>query len=146
MDFQDIFQKNRKSTQRLTELVQELSNEELTKTLSNGWPVFVTLAHLAFWDQRVIHVLNLAKKNKILFAPSFDIQLNDILTPIFQSIPPKEAVKLAIGTADLLDRMLEESSVQILEELMKINNRLVERSFHRNSHLDSIENIIKKRK
>lgn len=146
MNVQAIFQKNRKSTQRLTAIVQELSKEELTQTLSNGWPVFVTLAHIAFWDQRVVHILNLTMKNNKLVAPTFDIQLNDILTPIFQAIPPDEAVKLAINTANLLDQMLEESPMQIIEELMKVNTRLVDRSLHRNSHLDSVEKIIKERK
>ncbi|RPI03226.1 MAG: hypothetical protein EHM64_12630 [Ignavibacteriae bacterium] len=144
METREIFQANRKSTRRLTEISQRLSQQELSQTLSNGWPVYVTLAHLAVWDQRVIHVLNLAKESNTLVVPSFDLQLNDILTPILHTIPPEDAVKLSINIAHSLDQMLEECSLEILTEMIKVNARLVNRSLHRNNHIDSIEASIKK--
>ena len=144
MDIQAIFQANRKSTERMRGIIQGLSKEKMTLTLSNNWPVFVSLAHLAFWDQRVIHVIELAKKNNVLAAPLFDDQLNDILTPILYAIPPEAAINLAVNTANSLDLMLEECPKEIINEMMKVNNRLVERSLHRNNHLDAIEAIINK--
>jgi hypothetical protein len=142
MDIQDVFQLNRKSTERLKKVVQNLSKEELTQTTRNKWPVFINLAHVAFWDQRVIHVVELAKKNNMLTAPLFDLQLNDILTPLLFAIPPEAAVKLAFDTAGSLDSLLEECPGEIINEMMKVNPRLVNRSLHRNNHLDSIEAAI----
>jgi hypothetical protein len=142
MQTQEIFQANRISTRRLIDITHKLSQRDLSQALSNGWPVFITLAHLAVWDQRVIHVLNLAKKSNQLIVPIFDIQLNDILVPILYAIPPKDAVNLSIKTANTLDQMLEECPREILAEMIKINVRLVNRSLHRNSHIDSIATII----
>jgi hypothetical protein len=126
----------------LKKVVQDISKEELTQTTRNTWPVFINLAHVAFWDQRVIHVIELAKKNNVLTAPLFDLQLNDILAPLLFAIPPEAAVKLAIDTAGSLDSLLEECPVEIINEMMNVNPRLVNRSLHRNNHLDSIEAAI----
>ena len=143
MAIQDIFQANRKSTERLRGIVKGLSKKELSQTIGNDWPISIILAHLAFWDQRVIHVIGLAKKNNIVNAPLFDDQLNDILTPIFEAIPPGKTVELAINMSSDLDQMLEDTPQNIIEQMMKINNRLVERSLHRNSHIDDIEAMLK---
>ena len=130
----------------MRQIIHSLSEKELSQTIGNNWTISITLAHLAFWDQRVIHVIELAKKNTVLNAPLFDDQLNDILTPILGAISPPEAVRMAINIADELDEMLEECSPEFIEQLLKKNNRLVERSLHRNNHLDEIESMVKSSK
>jgi hypothetical protein len=142
MEIQSIFQANRKSTDRMRRIVKGLSNKELSQTTGNDWPIFITLSHLAFWDQRVIHVIGLAKKNAIVNAPLFNDQLNDIMAPILEAIPPEVAVGLAIKMAGELDQLLEETPQEIIQQMMTINSRLVERSLHRNSHLDDIEAML----
>jgi hypothetical protein len=146
MNNKNIFQSNRRSTKRMRQIIHSLSEKELSQTIGNNWTISITLAHLAFWDQRVIHVIELAKKNTVLNAPLFDDQLNDILTPILGAISPPEAVRMAINIADELDEMLEECSPEFIEQLLKKNNRLVERSLHRNNHLDEIESMVKSSK
>ena len=146
MNNKNIFQSNRRSTERMRQIIHSLSEKELSQTIGNNWTISITLAHLAFWDQRVIHVIELAKKNTVLNAPLFDDQLNDILTPILGAISPPEAVRMAINIADELDEMLEECSPEFIEQLLKKNNRLVERSLHRNNHLDEIESMVKSSK
>jgi uncharacterized damage-inducible protein DinB len=143
MNTQTIFKANRKSTERMQRIIHGLSKEELTKTRGKNWSISVTLAHLAFWDQRVIHVIETAKKNNVLNAPLLDDQLNDILAPILEAIPPAEAARLAINTAGTLDRLLEECLPELIDQMMAVNNRLVERSLHRNDHLAEIESMIK---
>jgi hypothetical protein len=66
--------------------------------------------------------------------------LNDILTPLLKAIPATEAAKMAITTAERLDDELEKCPKQLLTEMKKVNSRLLERSIHRNLHLDEIEN------
>jgi hypothetical protein len=139
MDFQPVFQANRVATQRMQQIVRRLSEKDLSQSRGNDWTIAVTLAHLAFWDQRVIHVIQSARKNHGLQVPYFDDQLNDILAPVFSIILPTEAAAFAIRTAGALDCLLEETSPDLLEEMIKLNNRLVERSLHRNGHLDDIE-------
>jgi hypothetical protein len=143
MDKKIIFQSNRKSTQRMREIVNGLSEEELSQNVGDDWPIFLILAHLAFWDQRVIHVIEMGRKNNVVNAPLFDLQLNDILAPILRAIPPAEAAKMAINVAGSVDQLLEECAPEFIDEMMKVNNRLVDRSLHRNGHLDDIAAILK---
>jgi hypothetical protein len=143
MQTKTIFQSNRKSTERMQLIVQGLAEGELSRTSGNHWTIAVTLTHLAFWDQRVIHVLKSAEMNEEWYVPYIDDQVNDILTPLLAAIPPADAAALAIHTARKLDELLEECPADMLEQLMEINHRLVERSLHRNTHLDEIESMLK---
>lgn len=137
-----IFQANRESTVRMKQLIHILSDEQLKSVLPNGWTVAVTLAHLAFWDQRVIHVIEMAKKEGKVTRTELDIQLNDIIEPFLKAIPPAEAAKLAFSNAETLDQQLEACSPEMIEQLEKESPRWVNRSLHRNSHLDTIETYI----
>jgi hypothetical protein len=143
MNRSGIFQANRQSSERMASLVQRLSPEQLTQTADDQWPVYVSLAHVAFWDQRAIHVIELAKKNGELVSPLFDDSLNDILAPILGAIPPEKAAGLAVELAGKLDRMLEECPPELIDRMMQVNNRLVERSLHRTAHLDDIEALLR---
>jgi hypothetical protein len=142
MNTQAIFQSNRKSTERMQHIVDGLSEKELSKTIGS-WSIAATLAHLAFWDQRAIHVIEAAKKNNVLNAPVFDEQLNDILAPFLEAIPPVKAAGMAVNIAGTLDGLLEQCPPELIYQMMLQNNRLVERSLHRNDHLAEIESRIK---
>ena len=143
MVVEKIFQANRASTERMRTIINQLSDEELSKSIGSDWTISITFAHLALWDQRVIFVIESAKKNGKLHAPYYDYQLNDILTPILRAIPAREAASLAITTAERLDHELEQCPLQLVEEMRAVNRRLIDRSIHRNLHLDEIENAIK---
>ncbi len=125
----------------MLQIIHGLSEEELSQPLGNNWSISVTLAHLAFWDQRVIHVIENAKKDKVLNAPLFDDQLNDILAPILEAIPPAEAARMAVNIAGTLDGLLEDCPPELIDQMMLVNNRLMERSLHRNDHLAQIESL-----
>ena len=138
MNTKIIFQSNRRSTERMQQIIHALSEEELSQITANNWTIAITLAHLAFWDQRVIYVIESAKKSNELKAPLFDDQLNDILAPVLGAIPPVDAAQMAIRTAGTLDKLLEDSPVELIDQMMLVNSRLVNRSLHRNAHLDEI--------
>lgn len=142
MEVEKIFQANRESTERMRKMINQLSEEELSKSIGSDWTISITLAHLALWDQRVIFVIESAKKNNKLHAPYYDYQLNDILTPILRAIPAREAARMAITMSEKLDNELEQCSTQLLKEMKEVNRRLIERSIHRNLHLDEIENAV----
>ena len=143
MEVEKIFRANRESTERMSAIISRVSDEELSKSVGSDWTISITLAHLALWDQRVIFVIESAKKNNKLHAPYYDHQLNDILTPTLRAIPVREAARMAIATAEKLDDDLEQCSTQLIEEMREVNERLIDRSIHRNLHLDEIENAIK---
>lgn len=137
-----VFQSNRESTERMKQIVLGLTDQQMKSALPNGWTISVTLAHLAFWDQRVIHVIELANKDGKVIPSNYDESLNDLLEPFLRAIPPHEAASKAINTAETLDRMLEECSADIFGQLEAVNHRWVDRSLHRNAHLDDIDSFL----
>src|SRR5215471_4937192 len=50
--------KNREQLERLRGLVDKLSDQELSRPMDAGWTVAAVLAHLAFWDYRIVTLLD----------------------------------------------------------------------------------------
>src|SRR5579859_3508866 len=100
-------ERNRASTNRIRELASRLSDEELQHRVGEHWTVAIALAHLAFWDRRVLHLLDLMEREGKLVSIDIDIAVNDISLPLWAAIPPRAAAHLAIDTAEALDQRLE---------------------------------------
>ena len=83
-----LVEANRQSTDRLEKFIDDLSTKQLTSVLPNNWTMSVTLVHLAFWDQRVIHSIKMAKKEGKVIRTELDAQLNDIIEPFFEPSRP----------------------------------------------------------
>lgn len=145
MDIKAVFRENRKSTERLSGMLEKLPDSLLGAPVAGGWNVKLTLAHLAFWDQRGVLVVESAVRDGKLHAPFYDDQLNDILAPVLDLIPAAEVKQFAPAVARKLDALLENCPAEILEELEKVNPRLIDRSLHRNDHLAEIERAIARR-
>ena len=99
----------------------------------------IVLAHLAFWDRRVMYVLEMTERDQKLFIPEIDIFVNDLSLPLWAAIPPKEAGRIAVETAGDVDRRLESYPENLLEEIYAYNRRWVERWLHRGQHLDEAD-------
>lgn len=130
---------NRASTDRIRALAARLSDEELQQPVGEHWTVAVALAHLAFWDRRVMQVLDITEREGQLVAPQIDISVNDLSLPLWVAIPPRAAAQLAIETAEELDRRLEDYPQALLEKIYAYNPRWVVRSLHRNQHVDEVD-------
>src|SRR5262245_24585013 len=102
--FKDL---NRASTNRIRALAARLTDRELQHPIGKNWTVAVVFAHLAFWDRRVMHVLDKIERDGKLSAPEVDIVVNDISLPLWAAIPPREAARIAIESAEALDKRLE---------------------------------------
>lgn len=134
---------NRASSRRMRELVMRFSDEQLRHRVGKEWTVSSTLAHVAFWDARVMHLLDATKREGKLCAPEIDVAVNDILNIFLSAIPPRLAGQMAFQTAEALDDMLETFPVNLLEEIYARYERWVIRALHRNDHLDKIETALK---
>ncbi|MFZ0546488.1 MAG: hypothetical protein WAM60_13670 [Candidatus Promineifilaceae bacterium] len=95
---------------------------------SRNWTVAIALAQIAWWDRRVMYVLDMTEKKGELFVPEIDIFINDISLPLWAAIPPREA-------AEILDARLEAYPRELLEAIYDYNPRWVIRALHRNEHL-----------
>lgn len=134
---------NRASTERIRHMAERLSDEELRRPVGQHWTVGIVFAHLAFWDRRVLLVLDKTEEDGKLFIPNVDMIVNDIALPTWAAVPPREAARLAIETAEALDKRLETFPPALLEEIAAHNKRWVNRSLHRNGHLDEAEAALK---
>ena len=130
---------NRASTERIRALAARLSDADMQHPVGEHWTVAIVFAHIAFWDRRVMYVLDMTERDGKLFIPEIDIFVNDLSLPLWAAIPPREAARIAIETAETLDKRLEEYSPALLEEIFNYNKRWVVRSLHRGEHLDEAE-------
>jgi len=136
-------EQNRASTERIRALVARLSDEEMQAKVGEHWTVSIALAHLAWWDRRVMYVLDMTERDGKLFIPEIDIFVNDLSLPLWAVIPPRDAARICIETSETLDKRLEEYSPELLEEIYNYNKRWVIRALHRNEHLDEVDVALK---
>ncbi len=136
-------QLNRASTERLRLLINRLDEAALQHPMPDGWTVSVALAHIAFWDRRVLYALDLTEQQGALVTPQIDTVVNDIVLPFLVAVPPAAAARIALETAQVLDRRLEGVNQDRLEELYTFNKRWVVRALHRGEHLDPIDKALK---
>jgi hypothetical protein len=111
---------NRASRERIRALANRLTDEELQTRVGEHWTVAIVFAHLAFWERRVMYVLDMTEKNGKLFIP-----------------------EIAIEECEALDKRLEEYDPALLEEIYNYNKRWVVRALHRNEHLDEADEALK---
>jgi len=136
-------EQNRASNERIRALAERLTDAEMQTRVGEHWTVSIVFAHIAWWDRRVMYVLDMTEKNGKLFIPEIDVFVNDLSLPLWAAVPPREAARIAIETADFLDKRLEEYSPALLEEIYNYNKRWVIRALHRNEHLDEADAALK---
>jgi hypothetical protein len=130
---------NRASTERMRALAARLSDDELQTRVGEHWTVAIALAHLAWWDRRVLYVLDMTEKSGELFIPEIDIFVNDLSLPLWAAIPPRKAAEIAMEAAEVLDKRLEHYPPALLEKIHAYNKRWVIRALHRGEHLAEVD-------
>lgn len=132
-------EENQAATARIVSLTDRLSDEELQRSVGAHWTVAITLAHLAFWDRRVLLSLEESERVGKLVVPEVHLHVNDISLPLWAAIPAREAARLAVEAAQAVDERLAAYPAALLAEAYAHNQRWVRRAIHRHSHLDEID-------
>ena len=140
---QSYIELNRASTDRIRILAERLTDEEMQHPVGEHWTVTIAIAHLAFWDRRVMYVLDISEREGKLFVPEIEVAVNDLSLPLWAVIPPRDAARIAIETSETLDKRLETFPQALLEEIYNHNKRWVVRALHRNEHLDEVDAALK---
>jgi hypothetical protein len=140
-------EQNSTSRQRLVEFTARLSQEDLARTTEYGWTVAGLLAHLAFWDQRMIVMLRRWLTEGFDSSPIDSQIVNDALKVVCHAIEPRTAVELCLSSAEAVDTefdTLTPGLVKQLEEHAAATGTQfrMNRSLHRNAHLDDIEALL----
>ncbi len=134
---------NSASTQHIRALAGRLTDAELQRTVGEHWTIAIALAHLAFWELRTLAILDKTESAGKLVTFEVDVAVNDVALPLWAAIPPREAARLAIESAEAVDRRLEKFPRALLEAAYAEYKPRVVRSIHRNEHLDEIEAALK---
>jgi hypothetical protein len=136
---------NNEQRARLRALVERLSDGDLARPLDAGWTVGAVLAHLAFWDQRTLVLIERWEKEGPRTPPrSMDDKdvdwVNDSAKALCLALPPRAAAHLALATAEAVDRRVEALSNELVAANAAAGKPLnLFRAEHRREHLDEIE-------
>jgi hypothetical protein len=132
---------------RLTTLVAKCSDADLARPMPAGWTVAGVLGHLAFWDQRILELLQQWETKGV--APNVEVEadidwINDAGKPLLLAVPPRKAAELAVAIAEAVDRRVAALSDDLIAKSVAAGNPLnLSRADHRKEHLDDIERALK---
>jgi uncharacterized damage-inducible protein DinB len=130
---------NETEYKRLVDLLASLSDDDLKRTLSNGWSVADVLAHLAFWDAYA--VASFQQWNRDGFkspAAQYDA-INQAVDGISRLIPPAELRRWVLEIAAAANRAAANASPEVQAAIQAAGrDSFLSRSKHRSHHLDQI--------
>src|SRR2546430_14967481 len=91
--------------ERLRALVARLSDGELGRLLGAGWTIASVLGHLAFWDQRILVLLERwQREGPAAVPPALDHAavdwINDAAKPLLLALPARRAADAAVALAE----------------------------------------------
>jgi hypothetical protein len=132
---------------RLERLVARCSDADLERAMPAGWTVAATLAHLAFWDERVRILFERWGREGSAPPPEDEASvdwINDSAKPMFLVLPPRRSAELAVKIARETDRAVEQLSDDMLTRNAAAPQPLnVVRAAHRHQHVDEIEAVLR---
>src|SRR5512136_2626547 len=110
-------QDNTVEREHLVALVNQLTDDQLSRPLEAGWTVSAILAHLAFWDQRALTLLIKWKQAGIGPSPIDTDLVNEAMRLHCLAIPPRGAAQLAISCAAAIDQEVERLAPAVLADV-----------------------------
>ena len=141
---------NDAARKRLRALVGRLSDGDLGRPMDAGWTVAAVLAHVAFWDQRIVVLLDEWERKGLSSTPRLELErdvdwINDAAKPLCLALPPRVAADIALSVAEAVDRRVAAVSDAIIEANSRAGTPLNwRRAEHRREHLDEIERALQR--
>lgn len=136
---------------RLRALVDRLSDRELAAPMPDGWTVASVLAHLAYWDYRIVTLVDRWGADGQGVRPSAIEEssvdwVNDAGKPLCLALPPRVAARMAIDAAVAADQRVAALSDTLLASNTAAGTPISpQRAPHRKEHLDEIERELSRR-
>jgi hypothetical protein len=129
---------------RYQALLTQMSDDDLQRPLGEGWTVAATLAHIAFWDQRALRLLEKWEKHGVTPSPlPEDVDaVNDATQALCLALPPRAAAQLMLDTAEALDKKIEGLPPEFVAAIAAAGQHVgFGRWHHRREHLEELEKI-----
>jgi len=138
---------NDRERHRLETLVDKLDDRALGQPMPAGWTIAGILAHIAFWDQRIILLIELLKRGEsIPPGDAVDVEwINDAAKPAQLALAPRRAATLAVETARATDQAVAALSDELLAKNAAAGSPInLLRAEHRREHLDEIDEMLRR--
>jgi hypothetical protein len=139
-------ERNAVSAARLNAFVARLSDADLTRDAGGGWTIAAGLAHLAHRDHMVTLRWSAATAAGTLpvdIPPEISNVINDASLPMWLAVPPRTAAEMAVSAATEVDAFLARLPDAALDAVAAAGvPRVLDRSIHRNAHLDDLERAL----
>jgi hypothetical protein len=131
----------------LSEFIAGLDERSFKCPVGSGWTISTCLCHLAFWDHRVLFLLNEWERTGQLERSRFSSQsvnsINQAVNAISLAVPVAAAAKLALDAALAVDSLLASISDELIGQLVSAGfERYLKRSLHRREHLQKIKEAL----
>ena len=136
---------NDRERRRLEALVGKLDVAALSRAMPAGWTVAAVLAHLAFWDQRIVLLTEQLRRGaSVPPAEAGNVDwINDAAKPTQLALAPRRAATLAVETARAADQAVATLSDDLLAKNAAAGSPInLLRAEHRREHLDEIEHVL----
>jgi len=133
---------------RLRGLVGRLSDADLARAMPAGWTVAGILAHLAFWDQRILVLLEQWERSPST-PPRIENEadtdwINDASKPLLLALAPRQAANLAVAIAETVDGKVAALPDDLVTRNAAAGSPLnLLRAEHRAEHLREIEHAFR---
>jgi hypothetical protein len=137
--------RNDRERARLKALVARSSDADLARPMPAGWTVAGVLLHAAFWDQRILVLVERWRTRGIEPRPELDEDvewINDSCKPMLLAVPARAAADLALAIAERVDAMVAALPDDFVERVVEQNTISLVRAAHRAEHLDEIERAL----
>jgi DinB superfamily len=137
-------ERNAASRARIRAIAGHLSDEELSRPIDGAWTAGAVFAHVAFWDRFVLGRWRLSRESDGGVPPGLGDTIHDLVNdaalPQWVLVPPREAVQECLSASEELDTFIGSLDEDSISEVVVAGPiRLVDRSLHRDEHLDAVE-------
>ena len=142
---------NDTSRARLRALVGRLSDADLARPMPAGWTVASVLAHLAFWDQRILALIATWEQADLAGVPRLENEadvhwINDATKPLFLALAPRRAAEVTLAIAEATDGKVAALPDAFVAKNAEIGGPItLDRALHRVEHLDEIDAALGRR-
>ena len=136
-------EENAVERQHLVALANRLTDAQLGHSLEAGWTVAAVLAHMAFWDQRALVLLDKWKQSGVGPSPIDTDIVNEAMRVHCLAIAPRAAAQLAVSCAVAIDREIEQLDPDFVAVVLRDGKTVrLNRADHRRDHLRQIEQAL----
>jgi hypothetical protein len=148
-DDRSYIEENARERERMRGLVEGLDEDGLRLSVNEYWTVAGVLGHIAFWDARVLALIDKMERGDPFTDDDTEPEdvdwINDASRPLIHAVPPIELARLALEIAGETDARVATVPVERTYPADPASPIYAVRASHRGEHLDDVEAALRNR-